>query len=144
MPLPSSDGMFGGPGKPPKNNSNGSRAFTMTPEKKDGPYYDQGTFQTEKGGALKGRTFRTEPIPKATQKKEKQRMYQEYKSKVRTNEDYKRGKDSLITSGQAKENLKAFKKSQVKSTMRKIKKSLPKGGKGMWGPMSACGTKGCK
>jgi len=39
---------------------------------------------------------------------------------------------------------KAQKASQLKSKVQKIKSKLPSGGKGMWGPMSACGTKGCK
>ena len=121
-------------GDPPK----GGRSFTMVPT--DDRQFVKGT------GSVKGRTFSATPVVGKVKKVMSANVRQEYKEGVRTKENYHKGMDSLRTESQAKDLEKYQKSRDRKAKMDKIKKKLPKGGKGMWGPMSACsaGEKGCK
>jgi hypothetical protein len=132
----------GGPGDPPKSKKagdppKGGRSFTMVPT--DDRQFVQGT------GRMKNRIFSATPVGGKVKKVMIENMRQEYKEGVRTKENYTKGRDSLRTQGQALDLEKYQKSRDRKATIDKIKKKLPKGGKGgMWGPMSACGQKGCK
>ena len=121
-------------GDPPK----GGRSFTMVPTD-DRPFV-QGT------GKLKGRTFSGTPVPAKLKTIMIGNVRQEYKEGVRTKENYYKGMDSLRTPEQAMDHIKYQESRKRKTNWEKVKKKLPKGGKGMWGPMSACsaGEKGCK
>lgn len=121
-------------GDPPK----GGRSFTMVPT--DDRQFVKGS------GSMKGRIFSATPVVGKVKKVMSANIKQEYKEGVRTKENYYKGRDSLMTQGQAMD-LKKYQESRDrKAKIDKIKKKLPKGGKGMWGPMSACsaGEKGCK
>jgi hypothetical protein len=121
-----------GPGDPPK----GKRSYTMVP-------VDDRSFVKGKGKDM-GRTFSATPVPGKLKGIMRENMRQEFKEGIRTKENYYKGIDSTMTQSQAMGARKAQKASQLKSKVQKIKSKLPSGGKGMWGPMSACGTKGCK
>ena len=130
----------GGPGDPPKSKKagdppKGGRSFTMVPT-------DDRQFVKGK----EGRIFSATPVVGKVKKVMIANVRQEYKEGVRTKENYHKGMDSLRTESQAKDLEKYQKSRDRKAKMDKIKKKLPKGGKGMWGPMSACsaGEKGCK
>ena len=133
----------GGPGDPPKSKKavdppKGGRSFTMVPT--DDRQFVRGT------GSMKDRTFSATPVVGKVKKVMSANMREEYKEGARTKENYYKGRDSLMTQSQAKDLEKYQKSRDRKAKMDKIKKKLPKGGKGMWGPMSACsaGEKGCK